>query len=741
MKRFLCGLLFFTVSITYSQHTVTGTVKDAETGFPIPGVTISLSKPERATISNLEGIFVISELPEGVHELIVSLDKYQTQRKTIKVPVEADLTIELAPTAIEMDAVIISTPFHQLQRDNVMKVERATAEEIQRSGSLNIVEGISQVPGVSSISTGSGIGKPVIRGLSANRVLVYAQGVRYENQQFGSEHGLGLNSSGVESVEIIKGPASLLYGSDALGGVIYLNPERYAGPNESEAHASTTYYSNTEGVEVEGAYKASGEKLKFLVRGNHAAHSDYRIPSELRVTNTRFREFDIKSGLGYSSGDYRGDLRYNFNNSKTGIPEEIGIQSDSKVPSEPYQWVRNHILSLDNTYHFTSSSLDLKLGYLFNDRQEFEDHHGESAEEHEEHAEEGPALEMHLTTLNYDLKYHLPKKDRLEAVVGLQGMHQINENFAEEILIPDAITTDIGVMATAHYHFDLLDLQGGLRFDHREIVSEATEQLMAVDRSFKSYNGALGAKMALSEHFVARVNVATGFRAPNLAELTSYGSHHGTNRFEIGNPLLEHERNFQLDLALEYGNQHLEVFANGFYNRINEYIFLNPTGAFIEADPVYRYQQEDAVLYGGEAGIHLHPHPLDWLHVESSVESVIGKRKDGRYLPLIPAFSILNTLRVELPNPGSLGETYGSLSLRSVLDQDREAVFETATPGYSLLNATLGTSFRTGDFLFEVALSGKNLLDRSYISHLSRLKPDGIPNIGRNITFGLGVTM
>lgn len=762
MKNIIFGLLLLTATNLFGQHSVTGTVVDANTKQPVVGATVQVQKPERFTATNISGEFTIDQLSEGSYDLVISSLGYGTRTLKIKVPVSEELIINLSPSAIEMEEVIVSTPFHQLQSENVMKVERVTTEALARTGGTRITDGITQIAGVETVTTGAAIGKPVIRGLSSNRVLVYTQGVRLENQQFGDEHGLGLSSSGIESVEVIKGPASLLYGSDALGGVLYLNPERFAPADSTMIDAETTYYSNTEGFETNAGIKTSGEKFTYLLRGNFGSHSDYMTGDDYRVTNTRFTEYDLKAGVGYRDDKYKGDLRYNLNSSTAGIPEEIGIQSTSKSKMLPYQQVDNHILSFDNSFYFEESSLDIKLGYLFNNRKEFEegheDHEEEEHEEHEheeheeaehghedEHHEGVPALEMHLETFNYDVKYHFPDRGNFETIVGLQGMFQTNTNLAEEILIPDASTTDVGVLATTHYHLDKFDFQAGLRYDYRAISTEAFEDhgtetdIDALDRNFNSYNGALGMKVDLTTNFTGRLNLASGFRAPNLAELTSYGSHHGTNRFEIGNASLTNEQNYQLDLALEYRNEHFEIFTNAFYNTINDYIYLNPTGEIINNDPVFEYLQDDANLYGGEMGLHIHPHPLDWLHFESNYELVIGKQENGDYLPLIPAQSIMNTLWVELPEGRTFRNGYASLSLKTVFDQDRTGLFETETPGYSLLNAGIGTAAKLGNTVLNFRLTGTNLLNRTYISHLSRLKPEGIPNMGRNLTLTAGI--
>ena len=752
MKNIILGLLLFAAGNLYSQQDITGVVLSEETHQPVVGAVVQVLKPEKYTITDISGKFLLEDLSSGTYELIISSLGFGTKTVKVEVPTTQNLVIPLSPTAIEMEEVIISTPFHQLQSENVMKVERVTMENLSRSGGNRLTDGITQIAGVETITTGASIGKPVIRGLSSNRVLVYAQGVRLENQQFGDEHGLGLSSSGVESVEVIKGPASLLYGSDALGGVLYLNPERYAPAGATTVDGETAYYTNTEGFEANAGVKTSGEKLKFLFRGNFGSHADYETGAGERVTNTRYTEYDFKTGIGFRNNNYKGDLRYNINSSTSGIPEEISLQNTSRTKLEPYQEVANHILSFDNSFYFNDSSLDVKLGYLFNNRKEFEeheDHEEETEEEHEEHAEElpegEPALEMHLETLNYDIKYHLPAKGKFETIVGLQGMFQSNTNFAEEILIPDAGTTDFGILATTHYHLEKVDFQAGLRYDFRKISADAYEiheietEVPSLERNFNSYNGALGMKVDFTTNFTGRLNLASGFRAPNLAELTSYGSHHGTNRFEIGNPSLENEQNYQLDLALEFRNEHFEMFTNAFYNTINNYIFLNPTGEFMNEDPVFEYRQNNADLYGGEMGIHIHPHPLDWLHFESNYELVIGKQENGDYLPLIPAQSVLNTIWVELPENELFKEGYASLSLKSVFDQDRTGPFETETAGYSLLNAGVGTSISLERAMLNFKISGNNLLNKTYISHLSRLKTEGIPNMGRNIILSAGI--
>ncbi|HUH47187.1 MAG TPA: TonB-dependent receptor plug domain-containing protein, partial [Arenibacter sp.] len=437
MKKIILSILLtFTGIKAVSQNSLAGKVTDKSNNGTLEQVSVYFPDLEKGSVSNQNGEFVIQNLPLGTYKLVASYIGYQSYSGSISIlKGENRLDLELLPTAIEMDEVIVSTPFHKLQRDNVMKVEYAKVAALKTKGATTLAEGITDIPGVSVVSTGTGIGKPVIRGLTSNRVLVYAQGIRLENQQFGDEHGLGVNDAGIESVEVIKGPASLLYGSDAMGGVLYLNPEKFSRPNTTEGDINLNYFSNTKGLDGNIGVRTSGNRFKYLVRATSNSHTDYRTGDREQVTNSRFRESDLKLGTAYQSTSFKTELRYNYNTADLGIPEELGLRTNTRKPDIPYQTINNHILSSKSNLFFNRSSLELTLGYILNNRKEYE----EAA---------SVALDMDLSTFNYDLQYTLPKWKKLESIIGIQGIHQTNTNFGEEVLIPDAITHDIGVLAT-----------------------------------------------------------------------------------------------------------------------------------------------------------------------------------------------------------------------------------------------------------------------------------------------------
>jgi iron complex outermembrane receptor protein len=731
MKRYILALLLGLTTFLQAQNSISGKVTDSKNN-PLTGVLIDATETHKSAKTDENGIYTLTGLPNGEATLVFTYVGFATQSKKVgKVQNTQTLDVVLDEMAFQMDEVIVSTPFSKLQSQNVMKVDRESVKSMQEKGSATLIEGLATIPGVSQVSTGTSIGKPVIRGLSGNRVLVYTQGIRLENQQFGDEHGLGLNDAGVENVEVIKGPASLLYGSDALGGVLFFNPEKFASANTFQGDFGQRLFSNTLGSSTTLGLKTSTDNWKYLIRGAYNTQSDYKIPDGDRVTNTRFQEMDFKAGIGYSNTKFSSILRYNYNNLDVGIPEDgIADQTTTKKTAYPKQGVFNNLLSLNNTLFFNDSKLDVNLGYIKNDRSEFED-------------SDVAVLHMVLNTFDYNIKYYLPKLGKVETIVGVQGMSQENKNLAEEFLIPNAVTNDFGIFATGIYGWGSNSLQAGIRFDNRHLVSDThgidgdEGYFEALDKKYDSFNASLGYKTDLAEDLTFRLNAATGFRAPTLAELSSNGVHEGTFRYEVGNSDLKTEQNLQTDLDLEYKSTHFEFSVSTFYNHINNYIYSSPSGTEIDGFQVYDYIQNNANLYGGEISLHIHPHPLDWLHIESSFETVTGKLQDGGYLPQIPANNWDNTIRTDFTIGKWLEEGFATFNVSTTFSQDKVSGYDISSDDYTLVNMGFGGKVKLGKTAFNVNLNGNNLLNKTYIPHLSRLATSGIPNLGTNFVLGV----
>ena len=487
----------------------------------------------------------------------------------------------------------------------------------------NIIHAIAAEPGLSEITTGGGISKPVIRGMGYNRVIVVNDGIRQEGQQWGDEHGIEIDGAGVHSVEILKGPASLMYGSDALAGILIFRPEPIRGPGEFGGSISTEYQTNS-GL-IGYSLAADGNVKGWIMGGRFSdkyAHA-YRNALNGQVSNSGYKERAASALLGRNGSWGYSRLRFSYFHLNPGMIEGEG-DNFGYTPALPFQQVRHFKLVSDNTIHLGPGNLKLILGWQQNRRQEFE----ESAHE--------PGLDFRLNTINYDFRYQATFGNGWKTAFGLAGMGQKSDNLGEEYLIPAYGLFDAGLFATATKTLGEWTLSGGVRADIRWLHSEALAgRFEDFSRRFPGISASLGAVRPLGEHFTIRANVARGFRAPNLAELGSNGEHEGTFRYEIGNKNLKPEYSLQGDLGLDFVSQYVSVQSALFVSRIDNYIFAARNGQVSdEGLPVYAFRSGLAHLGGGEIGIDIHP--VHSLHLSSAFSCVYAKEKGGDDLPLIP---------------------------------------------------------------------------------------------------------
>ena len=395
------------------------------------------------------------------------------------------------------------------------------------------------------------------------------------------------------------------------------------------------------------------------------------------------------------------------------------------------------------------------LGYQRNQRREFGDPDNIKA----------PEAYFDLNTVNYTVKWNLPYKENWRTSIGLSGMNQSNKNKADEALIPDYDLFDLGGFVFTQHHQGKLSLSGGLRFDNRhvsgkEMMEGVDTKFAAFTKNFSNISGSAGISYEANKELTLKFNVARGFRAPTLAELSSNGAHEGTNRFEVGNRNLKSETSLQADAGIEFNSEHITLGAGIFYNAISHFIYyrkvLNNAGddsLIVDPDSgdllnVFEFDQQNAYLYGLEFNMDLHPHPLDWLHFENTfsfTRAQFSTAIDGsKNVPGIPAARFLSQLKGNfLPKGKSVRNLY--ISLESDYTFRQKNAFtgydtETATAAYWLLNASVGTDItKKGNTLFSISLSGNNLSDIAYQNHLSRLKYTAVNNVsGRQGVFNVG---
>ena len=726
----LAGLL----TIRAQAQSYTGTVMDAGTDAPLPGVTVYFVELETGTTTDALGVFRIEHGPHKTIRVELSFMGYRSVAQVIDLATEMSGRFALERSHLELKELVVSIPSGKLQRENVVNVAQRRMEELRQVPTATLAEAITNIAGVERNATGTGIGKPVIRGLSGNRIVTYAQGIRIENQQWGEEHGLGVGDAGIESVEAIKGPASVLYGSDALGGVLYFVDERYAAHNTVEARAGSRFLVNSLGSSSDLGVKLHQGRFKLNLFGNYGSNADYQVPNGDRVTNTRFDERTFKTSIGFDHKNWIANVRYGFLGNDYGITDSARYGRSTARPAElPFQSIGNHAVSVENSLFTGRSKLNLVLGHTANQRREYEE---DAAQ---------PGLDMDLRTSTYNLKWYSPEfRPGLKVIIGSQGMLQTNTNHGPELLIPNATTEDIGAFGLLDMTLGPIQLQGGLRADQRTIDAQATSSdeidLPALRRVFTNINYSAGAAH-VAEHATYRLNVSSGFRAPTTSELLSNGVHEGTNRFERGTPDLDVEHATQVDLSFEHRDEHFNFSVNPYVSSIRNYIQLAPNGTEVDGDPVFTYGRTNATLYGGEAGIHYHPHGIHWLHIESNYSMVLAENGSGDALPLIPSPRLNSTVKVSFDRRHRVGLKEVFVQHIHKFAQDRPGALETATSAYDLLNAGIELAIGKGPRPTAVIAGVKNLLNAAYIDHLSRFKVLGIPDQGRGFYVGLSMAI
>jgi len=710
-----------------------GKVTDATDGTPVAGASIYFPLLKEGTVTNEDGFYSLRNLPAVKTTIQVTYVGHLTIIETIDLRVCHERDFVLQENNAMLKEVVVTGLTGNARADySPAPVSVVAPRVLQETSSTNIIDAVARQPGVSQITTGSGISKPVIRGLGYNRIVTVNDGIRQEGQQWGDEHGIEVDAQTVHSVEILKGPASLMYGSDAMAGVLVLHEQPVMPQGKMAATLGGEYQTNNRMWDYTVDFAGNKGGIVWNWRWSQKDASEYKNNRDGKVWGSQFREQALSGMLGLNRSWGYSHLKFSTYHITPGLVEgERDEVTGELAPSAAYQKIYHHKAVLDNSFIIGDGSLKAVVGYQQNRRKEFEE------------ADE-LGLDFRLHTINYDVHY-TATKELWQWAAGISGMWQHSENLGEEFLIPSYRLFDIGAFASVTRHFEQWTLSGGLRFDHRHLHSyalmdEGEERFEDFSRNFKGLTGSLGVIYRITPQWNARLNLSHGFRAPNLSELGSNGEHEGTFRYEIGNHSLSPEHSWQFDLGVDYSSSVLSAQLSLFANHINNYIFLQRLD---EHSDEYQYKSGDARLWGGELSVDLHPiEPLHFENTFSYVNAIqLHQPSDSRYLPFTPAPRWTSDLRYDIIRDGQvLNNTFVSLGLECYLRQSHVHTAndtETATPSYTLFHLSAGTDIKWhGRKVASIFLNATNLFDRSYQSHLSRLKyaeGPGICNMGRNI--------
>ncbi len=755
---------------------------------PLAYASIVVSGSRVGATSNDIGVFEIKNLKAGNYELIASSIGFepQTSLVTVNPGSIATITMVLQEITSKLEDVVVTGVSRATKiKRSPIPIATISKKDLDMNVSSNIIDAIVKgVPGVSATSTGPNISKAFIRGLGYNRVLNMYDGIRQEGQQWGDEHGTEIDQYGIERAEVVKGPASLTYGSDAIAGVINMIPAVPKGVNGvpkgdflTDYHTNNGMLANSLGI----SYSETG--WRFYLRGTQKRAHDYRNRVDQYVFATGFREFNLSATARLDKTWGFTQLSATLYDNKQEIPDgsrdsltrkfSYPIFDDSRddVKNRPlvsksrlkayttdnlHQRVQHYRVYTHNQYKIGDGNINATLNFQQSRRREFLSPVNTSQ----------AALFLVLSTINYELRYNLPTWKRLETSFGINGMYQLNRSQdATSFPIPDYNLFDIGAFAFTKKSFGKLDISGGIRYDSRNLKwdnfytsKDSTSfgkraygalgdslQYPSFSTTYRGVSGSLGATYALTERILIKANVARGYRSPNINEVGANGLDPGAHIRYQGNREFIPEFNWQKDISFLAYLKNMDISLEIFDNRISNYIYQsrlsdqngNPV-LDDQGNMTYRYQQSKAQLYGGEVTFNFHPEAIKWLNVNNSIAYVKGLNKNkellalygdaAKYLPFILPLHFRSELKGTLRKPiGCFSGLYARIELDAYSRQDKiYAVDNTETPtaGYTLFNTGLGGNIKqkSGRTAAQLFFQVTNIFDKAYQSHLNRLK-------------------
>ncbi len=776
-----CGLLALTLWGTplfgqaqgEGESRIFGTVTDAA-GQPLAASRGWLLPDSLACLSGAEGQFEFGGLAPGRYRVAIGQAGYESD--TLSVQLDAGEQVELSTQLLTNERQLAKVRIwdEHAKQEDLLATDHLDANDLVRNVQGNFAQSLSKLPGLDAINTGVGIAKPMIRGLSFNRVVVNDRGIKQQGQQWGADHGLEVDAFSVSRVEVVKGPASLQYGSDGLGGVINLMPAPVPPRNSISGQGVALGKSNNQHLGGSAQLRVNRDDFWVALRYTRQDFGDYRVPADTFV----YQSFVLPLFGGYlknSAGEEEnrevqvgvrrdwGVTRLTYSHYRlasglfsgaVGIPRSYALQPDGshRDIDLPSQAVDHYKVLFNQTLLFGDDHLQLNLGYQHNRRREFG--FPEFHNQPEIDISNTLALGLDLYTFSGNLHYEHRPGTHWKHVYGLSLEHQRNVRSGWEFLLPGFRTWRGGSFVISH--FEPTDprwrFSGGLRLDvghnqsgfFQRYIWNSNSRIIdslsvpPTDDLFVNGSGSLGGRYALRPgRWWLKAHLGKSFRVPYPSETASNGVHHGTFRHEQGNPDLRSEHGYQLDLGLDWTAPRWEAHLSTYFNFFDNFIYLGPSGRLStlpEAGQIFRYQQNDALYSGFE---------LDWrwritdrLDFYQAAEYVWNLNLDTYLsLPFTPQPSLLSELSYTWqPDHPRWDEVYATLGYRYVGGNGPNRVDrnERTTPAYQLLDASVGATWQWDHFRMEVSLQGQNLFDTAYFNHLSRYRLINVPEQGRN---------
>ena len=677
-------------------------------------------------------------------------------------------TTSPADTIITLDNVTVTgQQRHDYQMRTSQSEIQVSHEFLQENFAGSLMQTLEALPGVKAMAIGSGQSKPTIRGLGFNRLAVSEDGVKHEGQQWGDDHGLEIDQFSIDRAEVIKGPAALLYGSDAIGGVLSLYTNHVPTKPLS---GSVQLFGRSNNEQIGASVKVEGRKGRWFCRANATLidYADYKVPTDSiqyysywiklkdgRLRNTAGCERDGSVMIGYAGYNFHTDLRVSDSYAKSGFFANAhglevrlsNIDYDHSVRDVdlPYQWV-NHLKVLSHTtWRNDVTALELNLAYQNNLREELSE-----PVSHGYMPQPDGSLERRFNKSTYTIGLQLRQTlGNHELRSGLSGEYQHNRRGGWGFIIPDFETMSVGGYVMDRYTVDdNFIVNAGLRYDHaRSHISSYQdwfktpvgtdsvykERSADIRRNFNSITWSAGINYSTGL-WVMKANVGKSFRVPIPKELGADGINYHIFRYERGNIQLDPEESYQLDASISWANDVWDVQVEPYLNYFPNYIYLNPTSQYVEGLQLYHYTQAEVLRWGLEAQV-------KWRFAEHWQAHVQGEylyarqqsgEKKGYTLPFSTPWS--TDVGVKYSSPFTV-----SLNAHIVGSQNEIVPPEKPTDGYWTLNLSAGKDFLMGSTTCHVTLHADNLLNRRYYDHASYYRLIDVPEPGRNVSLMVGL--
>ncbi len=777
-----CIILMFLFSYPSLRGQIGGVVLD-EDKMPLPAANVVLYPDTLLDVTDDKGRFTFENLPKGTYRVVASYIGYRSDTSTINFrnAKPKEIKIILQPDDLVLETIIISE--EHAKQEETLQADHLHEDFIHKHLTGTFAKSIEKLPGISAINVGVGISKPVIRGLSSNRIIVNHQGIKQESQQWGSDHGLEIDQFDVQSVEIIKGPGSLQYGSDGLGGVINIMPDKILPRNSIEGSILGLTKSNND-------HRGGSAKVAFnlndwfaSVRYSLQDFADYQVPSTLfnyngfelpivnnRLKNTAGRESNISLSCGINKPWGITRLLYSHYaleaglfSGAVGIPRSYALSDDGNYRDldVPRQEVDHYRISLNQVFFFGSNHLVIDVGLQRNLRREFSEPEFHSIPLSQlEDPNDKLGIELLLETFSISSHYEHHLNSGWKNILGFNAQWQKNERAGFEYLLPDFRTFRGGVYSISEKELsEHWLINGGLRLDlgqndtdyFRQYIWDSNETVIdslvsnVTDDLFLNWSASIGTNLNFAEHrWTLKANFGKSFRVPYPAETVSNGIHHGTFRHEVGTAGLGSEHGYQFDLGTYWEYEKFTGSFSTYFNYFDNYIYLGPTfparfSPLPEAGQIFQYRQDDAVYTGFE--LQWDYELLSQLRFSQTAEFVQSYNpKTNLALPFTPQPSIKTDLSFSPFDKSWIEEPYLEISHQHHFEASGSSRIdrsEQATPAYHLWDLGLGSSFMFAKQELNVKFQVQNIFDTEYLAHLSRYRIINVPEQGRNFILSL----